>query len=143
MGQKENLCRPPEYTAEMFKDMYEKEIKRAHRLNEILEIIGYEYDLDRLRELIEAERDGRCVVLPKEGTLKKGDKVWYVDRETGEIEGGTVFSSYYKSGMLDTFSVDFDDGDFDEFLGSAWGTCIFGNQKYAEAALIKREEDKK
>lgn len=65
MEQKENLCRPPEYTAEMVKDMYEKEIKRAHRLNEILEIIGYEYDLDRLSELVEADRKGLCVVLPK------------------------------------------------------------------------------
>lgn len=28
------------------------------------DIIGADYDLDRLRELVEADRDGRCVVLP-------------------------------------------------------------------------------
>lgn len=34
------------------------------RLAEIEDIIGDDYDLDRLRELVEADRDGRCVVLP-------------------------------------------------------------------------------
>ena len=30
----------------------------------IEDILGDDYDLDRLRELVEADRDGRCVVLP-------------------------------------------------------------------------------
>lgn len=34
------------------------------RLNDIEEILGEEYDLDRLREIVQADRDGRCVVLP-------------------------------------------------------------------------------
>ena len=34
------------------------------RLGAIEDILGDDYDLDRLRELVEAERDGRCVVLP-------------------------------------------------------------------------------
>lgn len=105
------------------------------RLCAIEDILGDEYDIDRLRELVEADRDGRCVVLPKEGTPKKGDKVWYVDMETGEIESGTVFLAHYNRGTLDSISVDFDCGDFDEFLGSAWGSCIFGNYKSAIAAL--------
>lgn len=33
------------------------------RLFDIEEIIGNNYDLDRLRELVEADRDGRCVGL--------------------------------------------------------------------------------
>lgn len=33
------------------------------RLFDLEEILGYEYDLDRLRELVEADRVGRCVVL--------------------------------------------------------------------------------
>lgn len=32
------------------------------RLAAIEDILGGEYDLDRLRELVEADRDGRCVV---------------------------------------------------------------------------------
>ena len=34
------------------------------RLLEIEDIIGDEYELDRLRELVEADRDGRCAVFP-------------------------------------------------------------------------------
>ncbi|MBC8537287.1 hypothetical protein [Feifania hominis] len=35
-----------------------------HRLATIEDILGEEYDLNRLRELAQADRDGRCVVLP-------------------------------------------------------------------------------
>lgn len=34
------------------------------RLNEIEDILGDEYDINRLRELVEADRNGRCVILP-------------------------------------------------------------------------------
>ena len=37
----------------------------THRLAAIEDILGDEYDLDRLRELVEADRDGRCVTLCK------------------------------------------------------------------------------
>lgn len=37
----------------------------AQRLAAIEDILGDEYDLDRLRELAEADREGRCVVLPR------------------------------------------------------------------------------
>ena len=33
-------------------------------LLEVEDILGDDYDLDRLRELVEADREGRCVVLP-------------------------------------------------------------------------------
>ena len=35
-----------------------------HRLTSIEDILGDEYDLDELREMVQAKRDGRCVVLP-------------------------------------------------------------------------------
>lgn len=34
-----------------------------HRLVTIENILGDEYDLDRLRELVQADREGRCVVI--------------------------------------------------------------------------------
>ena len=43
-----------------------------HRLTDIEDILGDNYDLDRLRELVEADRDGRCVVLP----CKVGDTIY-------------------------------------------------------------------
>lgn len=37
--------------------------KIAIRLADIEDILGDDYDLDRLRELVQSDRDGRCVVL--------------------------------------------------------------------------------
>lgn len=45
-----------------------------HRLVTIEDILGDDYDLERLRELVEADRDGRCIVLP----CKIGSPVWRV-----------------------------------------------------------------
>lgn len=106
-----------------------------HRLAAIEDILGDEYDLSRLRDLVQADREGRCVISPKEGVLNKGDRVWYVDIKSRVLESGTVFIVEYKDGKLDSFSVNFDSGDFDEFLGIAWGDCIFGSKKSAEKAL--------
>ena len=33
-------------------------------LVDVQEVLGDDYDLDRLREIVQADRDGRCVVLP-------------------------------------------------------------------------------
>lgn len=52
MEPKENLCQPPEYTADEIKDMYKEEIARALRLSTILDILGDDYDLDRLKEAV-------------------------------------------------------------------------------------------
>lgn len=37
--------------------------KIIERLAEVENILGEEYDIDRLRELVEADKDGRCVLL--------------------------------------------------------------------------------
>lgn len=37
--------------------------KAVDRLSAIEDILGEEYDLDRLRELVQAHREGRCVVI--------------------------------------------------------------------------------
>lgn len=45
------------------------------RLSEIEDILGDTYDLNRLRELVQADREGRCVVLPtKEHADEDGEK---------------------------------------------------------------------
>lgn len=44
------------------------------RLKKIEDILVDDYDLDRLRELVEADKEGRCVVLPcKEGAILQRD----------------------------------------------------------------------
>ena len=49
------------------------EIEQAlfDRLGAIEEILGDDYDLDRLKKLVAADRDGRCVVLPSGGHTNK------------------------------------------------------------------------
>lgn len=56
------------------------------REDSIKEILGDNYDLDRLKELVEADREGRCVVLP----CKIGDTVY--DIQTGKITEKTIMS---------------------------------------------------
>lgn len=48
--------------------------KVINRLFDIEDILGDEYNLDRLKELVEADREGKCIVLP----CKIGDPVWEV-----------------------------------------------------------------
>lgn len=46
-----------------------------HRLVTIEDILGDEYDMDELREMVQAKREGRCVVLTVRGyTDKDGEK---------------------------------------------------------------------
>lgn len=47
---------------------------RYDRLAAIEDILGDEYDLGKLMELVQAKRKGRCIVLP----CKKGDTVWRI-----------------------------------------------------------------
>lgn len=46
----------------------------VRRLAAIEDILGDEYDLGKLMELVQAKRKGRCIVLP----CKKGDTVWRI-----------------------------------------------------------------
>lgn len=63
------------------------------RLASIEDILGDDYDLDHLRELVEADRDGRCVVSP----FKPGDQVWVVERDeigVADCVSGYVFIAF-------------------------------------------------
>ena len=42
------------------------------RLSSIEDILGDDYDLDRLKEIVEADRDGRCVIFP----VQENEFVW-------------------------------------------------------------------
>ena len=57
-----------------------------NRLKQIEDILGEDYDLGRLKELVEADRDGRCVVLP----CKIGDTVY--DIRMGKITEKAIIS---------------------------------------------------
>lgn len=51
---------------------------RYYHLAAIEDILGDDYDLERLRELVEADKDKRCIVLPKDGMM------YYIEESDGE-----------------------------------------------------------
>ena len=55
------------------------------RLTTIEDILGDNYDLDRLRELVEADRDGRCFI----ASIKIGERV-FLRNDKKEIIGCRV-----------------------------------------------------
>ena len=89
------------------------------RLNEIENILGDHYNLDRLRQLLEADRDGRCVVLP----CKEGDKL---------RRDGTEFTADHWNLILTAFADD-------KSTKSGKRVGLFG-AKEAEAALKPAKE---
>lgn len=71
-----------------------------NQITAIEDILGDEYDLDRLKELVEADREGRCVVLP----VKEGTMTYHIMRDIfGEFppeifEAPFHFTDYYNIG---------------------------------------------
>lgn len=102
------------------------------RLATIEDILGDEYDLDRLRELKQADDEGRCVVLP----CKVGDTVYFI---TG-IHGRIV-----KPAQVEEIYI----GDGSIALGVSTGFRTFTlqaseyyiNREAAEEAMKAREQD--
>ena len=106
------------------------------QLAAIEDILGEDYDLDRLRELVEADRDGRCVVLP----VKVGDTVYDTTIEdiTGEIRVMTVVSVVFflsKSFNRLDFHAENYRGAFMTFEHRDIGKSVFRTREAAEAAL--------
>lgn len=81
----------------------------VYRLAAIENILGDTYDLDHLRELVEADKDGRCVVLP----CKVGTPVYWV------VDVG-VFECYFNLAAVEEV-----------------GKTVFLTREAAEAALAK------
>lgn len=68
---------------------YQKYVGMQIAIREVLEYfskyeLGDNYDLDRLRELVEADRDGRCVVLP----VSTPTMAYTVNPQNGIISSG-------------------------------------------------------
>ena len=109
------------------------------RLLEIEDILGDDYDLDRLRELVEAGRGGRCVVLP----CKVGDTIY--DISLAEIKESKVISisfiasksTYHVSICAENYNyavtIDIEMNDFIEI--DDFGKIVFFTREEAEAAL--------
>ena len=95
-----------------------------NRLREIEDILGDDYDLDRLRELVEADRDERLHIFP----VKIGETVWFEDPDdvirSEKIERHNAYTC--------TETIGFENSDI--------GKYVFFSREAAEAAL-KGEQD--
>lgn len=83
---------------------------------EAADILGDNYDLDRLRDLVQADRDGRCVVF----FAKPGQEVWVVERD--EIGKPDCVSGFVFMAEVGGFAIVHpflgECGDIDEILNN-------------------------
>lgn len=126
MDRTKNMCIPPEFTADMMGEIVREVVERSNRMDELAEIVG-DYDLDRLRQLVQADRDGRCVVLP----CKVGD---------------VLYSAFPLCGINTHQVRKFERNSEGDFACSAlmipfsdFGKRVFLNREAAEAALKETE----
>ena len=108
-----------------------------HRLAAIEDILGDDYDLDRLRELAQADREGRCVVVP----VKLGQPVYCLQdyfndatmKSEKRVKCRLVDFIPVASKMFETNGVIYQ---FSEI-----GKTVFLTREEAEAKLKERENN--
>lgn len=106
------------------------------RLMEIEDILGDDYDLDRLKELVEADREGRCVVLP----CKIGEPIWKVldvcefpgDCHATQTCKGCEYREVFKEKLALTLYMLSESGKLEP--------PYYASEKEAESALEKMKE---
>lgn len=79
-------------------------------------LFGESYDLDRLNELIEADREGRCVVLP----VKPGETVRFIGNPSAKPEvvdaisvyaDGRITYNFHTTGMMTRYVDEWSEDD--------------------------------
>ena len=121
-----------------------------NRLADIEDILGDEYDINRLRELAEADRDGRCVVLPCKDWLELvfgEQEVFYAiddDYEEEKIREITVRNeerfTWYDGWKTVVFNGTDENGLYYEFSPEDIGKTVFLNPDAAEATLEEQKQ---
>lgn len=128
MDRSKNTCVPPEFTADMMRDIVADALKRSNRMNELGKIIG-DYDLNRLRELVQADQDGRCVVLPKDGMIYFHEES--IDSDERWVANWPIKDVLLKCGFgIESLTYSIEDV----------GRKIYFSSEAAEAALKGMEE---
>lgn len=113
-------------------DFIEAKESVMSRLASIEDILGDEYDLDKLMELVQAKRKGRCIVLP----CKKGDTVWRIVHDAApHITKDRCTDIKYENRDIWVHLIG------DRVMGGwNFGKLLFLTREEAEAAL-RREQD--
>ena len=106
------------------------------RLKLVEDILGDDYDLDRLRELVEADRDGRCVVLPVLPALRPGTcgSEIYILLDSGEIVEDNVCDIWIGLNNSGKLTLNFSTFDSDDYETADVGKRIFWDVEAAQQA---------
>lgn len=113
-----------------------RSLRIYNRLAAIEDILGDEYDLERLRELVEADREGRCGISP----VKMHQKIFRVF--DGEIYEETVCGAIWEPLMpQQRWRVFVMGHGIPYFVDEVLGKTVFIARAEAEAALKVREQD--
>ena len=106
--------------------------KAFDRLAAVEDILGDEYDLDELREMVQAKRKGRCIVLP----CKKGDTVWRIVHDAApHITKDRCTDIKYENRDIWVHLIG------DRVMGGwNFGKLLFLTREDAEAALRREQE---
>lgn len=121
-------------------------------LTEISNIISDDYDINRLKELVQADREGKCVLLPCKDWLEivfGGQEVFYgidMDYKEHPIRELSVDSAerfIWYNGWKSVYLLGHDEnGIIWEFEPDDVGESVFLTLEEAEAALEKMKEGK-
>lgn len=95
--------------------------KAFNRLAEIENILGDEYDLDRMRELVEADRNGRCAVLPvKPGGIVRFSKNPRAKHERVDCisiySDGKITLGFHEVGMKETWVDNWSEDEAEKYV---------------------------
>ena len=118
----ENTRRTPEEVTALG-ELFDYALKESKTLSEQLTLLKH------IRELAEADKDGRCVVLP----CKVGDKLY-------RVFAGAIFE--HRVGSMKYFAIqgrwDIETYPFCPFVESSIGTTVFLTREEAERAMEGR-----
>lgn len=105
-------------------------------LSDITDVLGDNYDLDRLRELVEADKAGRCFV----SDVELGGEVFYIPKFNGKpycgVQSGHVQTVAFTRAGKRVKIREHHAHNQDFMLGKS----VFLTCEAAEAALAKEEE---
>lgn len=127
--------------------------KRLAEIENILGDDGDDYDLDRLKELVQADREERCVVLPCKDWLEivfgeqevfYGIDINYIEHPIREISVDSSSRCTWYDGWKTVVLKGYDENGLDwEFSPEDIGKTVFLTRKEAEAALKRMEGEEK
>ena len=116
-------------------------------------IFGEDYNIDRLKELAEADRNGRCVVLPCKDWLEivfgeqevfYGIDMDYIEHPIREISVDSSSRCTWYDGWKTVVLKGYDENGLDwEFSPEEIGKTVFLTRKEAEAALERMKGEEK